>query len=89
MTDNNIINLTPFRADLTRALARRGERLLAATNLGDEVATLEPMEAYYIVKEIGLDRALEPGPAPERGAERPQERRSPRRPGLGTRYQGA
>ena len=58
MTDNNIIQLTPFRADLTRALARRGERLLAATSLADEVATLEPMEAYYIVKEIGLDRAL-------------------------------
>ena len=58
MTDNNIIKLTPFRADLTRALARRGERLLAVTNLADEVATLEPMEAYYIVKEIGLDRAL-------------------------------
>ena len=58
MTDNNIIELTPFRADLTRALARRGERLLAATDLADKVAALEPMEAYYIVKEIGLDRAL-------------------------------
>ncbi len=58
MTDKNIIELTPFRANLTRALARRGERLLVATDLADEVATLEPMEAYYIVKELGLDRAL-------------------------------
>jgi hypothetical protein len=58
MTDNNIIALTPFRADLTRALACRGERLLAAADLADEVAALEPLEAYYIVKEIGLDRAL-------------------------------
>jgi hypothetical protein len=58
MTDNNIIELTPFRADLTRALALRGERLLAATDLADEVATLEPLEAYYIVREIGLDQAL-------------------------------
>ncbi|OIP51071.1 MAG: hypothetical protein COX17_07230 [Deltaproteobacteria bacterium CG23_combo_of_CG06-09_8_20_14_all_60_8] len=58
MTDNNIIELTPFRADLTRALARRGERLLAATDLADEVASLEPLEAYYIVREIGLDQAL-------------------------------
>ena len=58
MTDNNIIELTPFRADLTRALACRGERLLAAADLADEVAALEPLEAYYIVKEIGLDRAL-------------------------------
>jgi hypothetical protein len=58
MTDNNIIELTPFRADLTRALAHRGERLLAAPDLAEEVATLEPLEAYHIILEIGLDRAL-------------------------------
>lgn len=58
MIDNNIIELTPFRADLTRAMTRRGERLLASTDLADEVATLEPLEAYYIVREIGLDQAL-------------------------------
>jgi len=55
---DNIIELTPFRADLTRALTRRGERLLAATDLAAEVAGLEPLEAYYIVREIGLDQAL-------------------------------
>lgn len=58
MTDDNTIELTPFRADLARALARRGERLLAATDLAGEVAALEPLEAYYIVKEIGLELAL-------------------------------
>lgn len=58
MTDNNIIELTPFRADLTRALTRRGERILAAADLADQVAALEPLEAYYIVREIGLDQAL-------------------------------
>jgi len=58
MTDNKIIELTPFRADLTRSLSRRGERILASTNLADEVAALEPLEAYYIVREIGLDSAL-------------------------------
>ena len=59
MKDNNkIIALTPFRADLTRALARRGERLLASNDLAAEVAALEPLEAYYIVREIGLDQAL-------------------------------
>ncbi len=58
MTDSNIIELTPFRADLARALTRRGERLLAATDLADEVAALEPLEAYYIVRELGLDQAL-------------------------------
>ncbi|NTV12599.1 MAG: hypothetical protein HGA96_01480 [Desulfobulbaceae bacterium] len=58
MTDHKIIELTPFRANLTRALARRGERLLAATDLADEVAILEPLEAYYIVRELGLEAAL-------------------------------
>ena len=58
MSNKNIIELTPFRADLTRALTRRGERLLASTDLAGEVATLEPLEAYYIVKEVGLDQAL-------------------------------
>jgi hypothetical protein len=58
MTDNNIILLTLFRANLARALARRGERILAATDLAAEVAALEPLEAYYIVREIGLDQAL-------------------------------
>lgn len=58
MIDNNIIELTPFRADLTRAMTRRGERLLASIDLAREVATLEPLEAYYIVREVGLDQAL-------------------------------
>ena len=58
MSDDTIIELTPFRADLARSLTRRGERLLAATDLAEEVAALEPLEAYYIVRELGLDQAL-------------------------------
>ena len=58
MNENKIIELTPFRADLARSLSRRGERLLAATNLAEEVAALEPLEAYYLVREMGLDQAL-------------------------------
>lgn len=58
MTDNKVVELTPFRADLTRSLSRRGERILAAADLADEVAALEPLEAYYIVREIGPDQAL-------------------------------
>jgi hypothetical protein len=58
MTDNKIVELTPFRADLTRSLSRRGERILAANDLAGEVAALEPLEAYYIVREIGPDQAL-------------------------------
>ncbi|MDG4474711.1 DUF6178 family protein [Thiovibrio frasassiensis] len=58
MTESNIIELTSFRADLARSLTRRGERLLVAADLADEVATLEPLEAYYIIRELGLDQAL-------------------------------
>lgn len=58
MTSDNIAELIPFRADLTKALARRGERLLESTDLAAEVAALESLEAYYVVKEIGLDTAL-------------------------------
>ncbi|MDP3695724.1 MAG: DUF6178 family protein, partial [Desulfocapsaceae bacterium] len=35
-----------------------GERILASNDLAHEVAALEPLEAYYIVREIGLDQAL-------------------------------
>ena len=48
----------PKSTDLTRALTRRGERILAASDIASEVAALEPLEAYYIVREIGLDQAL-------------------------------
>ncbi len=58
MTDNKTVELTPFRADLARSLSRRGERILASADLADEVAALEPLEAYYMVREIGLDQAL-------------------------------
>ncbi len=58
MTDQKIVELTPFRADLTRSLSHRGERILAATDLAAEVSALEPLEAYYVVREIGLDQAL-------------------------------
>jgi len=58
MPQNNIIKLTPFRADLSRAMIRRGEHLMASTDLVNDVAALEPLEAYYIVREIGLKQAL-------------------------------
>lgn len=54
---NNITELTRFRADLTRALARRGTRLLEAKDLAREVASLEPLEAFFIARELGLDQA--------------------------------
>lgn len=54
---NKITELTRFRADLTRALARRGSRLLESPNMAAEVAALEPLEAYFIARELGLDQA--------------------------------
>ena len=54
---NKITELTRFRADLTRALARRGTRLLEAVDQAAEVAALEPLEAYFIARELGLDQA--------------------------------
>lgn len=54
---NNITELTRFRAGLTRALARRGARLLESKNQAAEVAALEPLEAYFIARELGLDQA--------------------------------
>jgi hypothetical protein len=54
---NTITELTRFRADLTHALARRGTRLLEAVDQAGEVAALEPLEAYLIVRELGLEQA--------------------------------
>ncbi|MBI5508723.1 MAG: hypothetical protein HY903_08210 [Deltaproteobacteria bacterium] len=47
-----------FHADANRALARRGKDLLVAKDLPDLVAALEPLEAYFIVKELGVGDAL-------------------------------
>jgi hypothetical protein len=58
MTDNKNIELTPLRADLGRAVALRGERLLVSADLAAEVALLEPLEAYYIVRALGLGQSL-------------------------------
>ncbi len=53
----NTTELTRFRANLTSALARRGELLLEAEDQAAEVAALEPLEAYLIARELGLDQA--------------------------------
>ena len=54
----NVITLTRFRADLARSLSRRADKLIEAPNLREQVQALEPLEAYFIVKEVGLDSAL-------------------------------
>jgi hypothetical protein len=55
---NEPVHLSRFRADVSRALARRGKNLLADDRIADRVAELEPLEAYFIVKELGVDDAL-------------------------------
>lgn len=54
---NTTTELTRFRADLTKALARRGASLLNAKDQARKVAALEPLEAYLIARELGLDQA--------------------------------
>jgi hypothetical protein len=44
MTDNKIVELTPFRADLTRSLSRRGERILAAVATGQDTSSFQQPE---------------------------------------------
>lgn len=54
----SVINLSRFRADVSRALMRRGKKMLEASNLPAQVAGLAPLEAYFIIKELGVDDAL-------------------------------
>jgi hypothetical protein len=58
MSEINVITLTRFRADLARSLSRRADKLIESPNLREQVQALEPLEAYFIVKEVGLDSAL-------------------------------
>lgn len=58
MSDVNVITLTRFRADLARSLSRRADKLIESSNLREQVQALEPLEAYFIVKEVGLESAL-------------------------------
>ncbi len=50
----NVITLSRFRADIARAFERRGKRLLEAADLAERVPALAPLEAYFIVKELGV-----------------------------------
>lgn len=56
MTDN-VVALSRFRADLSRALSRRGKKLLEAAHFQTEVQSLDPLEAYFVIKELGVDDA--------------------------------
>ena len=55
---SDVVNLSRFRSSVARALARRGKKLLETNDPAAEMAALETLEAYYIVKEMGVDNAV-------------------------------
>lgn len=57
METNNVVSLSRFRADVSAALTRRGQTLLSAADLKEQVAAMAPLELYYVVKEIGVEDA--------------------------------
>lgn len=58
MTDGKVVTLSRFRADVARALSRRGRELLAAADPAAAMQELAPLEAYFITKELGVDEAM-------------------------------
>lgn len=54
---DNVIALSRFRADVARALAKRGKAWLDNTDLAHAMPTLDPLEAYFMVKELGVESA--------------------------------
>jgi len=57
MTGSRLTKTSRFGVDLSRALANRGQELLTASDLRERVRALEPLEAYFIVKELGVEEA--------------------------------
>ena len=55
---DGVITLSRFRADLSRSLQRRGSKLLESHDIAGQMAELPPLEAYYIIKELGVDEAV-------------------------------
>ena len=58
MTDQSLLGSSLFEKDVTRALSRRGKAMLEAADLAAQVPKLEPLEAYFLVKEIGITDAM-------------------------------
>ncbi len=58
MTDNKDLEQIPAEVSCNGVVARQGEKLLASADLGEEVARLDPLDAYYIVRDLGLGRGL-------------------------------
>lgn len=57
-TPSTLPSASIIERDIERALAKRGKALLDAPDLARQVAELEPLEAYFMVKELGLESAV-------------------------------
>lgn len=56
-TEAQIVPLSRFRADIARATMRHGKALLEARDMSAQVTALQPLEAYFMFKELGIDDA--------------------------------
>jgi hypothetical protein len=58
MTEARQTALSRFQRDLAHAIQRRGKALLTSPALAGEVLTMSPLEAYFVVKELGVADAV-------------------------------
>ena len=56
-SSDNVVTLSRFRGDIARALARRGKKIIEAHNVAEQVVALQPLEAFFVTKEMGLEEA--------------------------------
>ena len=54
---SNVVALSRLNADVSRALARRGRQMLVADDAAKQIAALEPLETYFMIKELGVGEA--------------------------------
>ncbi len=54
---DNVVTLSRFRGDIARALARRGKKIVESHNVAEQVVALQPLEAFFVAKEMGLEEA--------------------------------
>lgn len=52
-----VVLVSRFKADLARAMELRGNQLLERDDLEQIIPGLEPLEVFFIIKELGVDEA--------------------------------
>jgi hypothetical protein len=53
--DPKVITLSRFRSDISRSLQKQAKQLLLSKDIAAQVAALQPLELYYLIKEVGID----------------------------------